>query len=521
MLSVYAASGIPEIEPGDDLAAILGDSLDGLLADGDIVAVTSKIVSKAEGRVVHAADREQAITDETVRVVATRAHAGGVTRIVENRLGMVAAAAGVDSSNTAHGTVLLLPVDPDASALRLRTALEERFGLRLGVVITDTLGRAWREGQTDVTIGSSGVRLLDDLRGTLDSQGRRLAVSLPAVGDEIASAADLVKGKAGGLPVAVVRGLARLLDRDAPGGRVLIRPAQNDMFRLGTDEAWRAGYEAGRAAAAASPPEPVTSPEPVSPPEPVEGPTSRQSARAAIGRAAVEQFESRPRDTGIRKTGKPVAESHVAEPTREWIVVVPVKGSPDAKSRLGDGLPERTALALAIALDTVDAALAATTVSGVIVVTTASVAGAFDDLDALVVIEEPGAGLPGAIAAGIALAAELGSPGRGTAVLLGDLPALSPGELDAALGLAAAHDRALVPDADGTGSVLVTAADGATHATAFGPGSRAAHLVAGYTELDLPADSGLRNDVDTRQQLGALEDRLGPRTRSALGLAPR
>jgi len=524
VLSVYAASGVPEIHPGDDLAAILGDALDGLLADGDIVAVTSKIVSKAEGRVVRAADREQAITDETVRVVATRAHPGGVTRIVENRLGMVAAAAGVDSSNTAAGTVLLLPLDPDASALRLRTALEERFGLRIGVVVTDTLGRAWREGQTDVAIGSSGVRLLDDLRGTLDSQGRRLDVALPAVGDEIAAAADLVKGKAGALPVAVVRGLARLLDRDAPGARVLIRPAENDMFRLGTDEAWRAGYEAGRAAAAAAPepasaPELVEGPEPSPVPEPVEGPPhSRSSARAAIGRAAVEQFESRPRDTGIRKTGKPVAESHVAEPTREWIVVVPVKGSADAKSRLGDGYPERADLALAIALDTVEAALAASAVAGVVVVTTAAVAGDFDDLDALVVIEEPGAGLAGAIAAGIALASELGAPGRGTAVLLGDLPALVPAELDAALALAAAHDRALVPDADGTGSVLVTAADGATHATAFGPGSRAAHVAAGYVELDLPAGSGLRTDVDTRDRLAELEPRLGPRTRAALGL---
>ena len=251
MLSVYAAAGIPEIAPGDDLAVIIGDALDGLLSDGDILAVTSKIVSKAEGRIVQAADREQAITDETVRIVASRAHKHGVTRIVENRLGMVAAAAGVDASNTAVGTVLLLPVDPDASARRLRLALEERFGIRLGVIVTDTLGRAWREGQTDVAIGGSGVRLIDDLRGTQDSQGRTLDVTIPAVGDEIAAAADLVKGKAGGLPVAVVRGLARLLDPDAPGARVLIRPAATDMFRQGTDEAWHEGYEAGVAAAAA------------------------------------------------------------------------------------------------------------------------------------------------------------------------------------------------------------------------------------------------------------------------------
>ena len=180
-LRVWAIEGIPEILAGDDLAAIIG-SLAGSLRDGDILAVTSKIVSKAEGRFVQAADREQAITDETVRVVATRAYPGGVTRIVENHLGIVAAAAGVDSSNTPTGTVLLLPVDPDASALQLRTALESRFGVRLGVIITDTLGRAWREGQTDVAIGASGVRLLDDLRGSVDTQGRRLEATGESIG---------------------------------------------------------------------------------------------------------------------------------------------------------------------------------------------------------------------------------------------------------------------------------------------------------------------------------------------------
>ena len=246
MLAVWAIEGIPEIVAGDDLAIIIG-GLAGQLEEGDILAVTSKIVSKAEGRFVLATDREQAITDETVRVVATRVHPGGVTRIVENRLGIVAAAAGVDASNTAQGTVLLLPLDPDASALRLRTALEFRFGVRLGVIITDTLGRAWREGQTDVAIGASGVRVLDDLRGSVDTQGRRLDVTIPATGDEIASAADLVKRKSDGLPVAVVRGLAHLLADDAEGARSLVRPAANDMFRLGTDEAWNQGFEAGRA----------------------------------------------------------------------------------------------------------------------------------------------------------------------------------------------------------------------------------------------------------------------------------
>jgi coenzyme F420-0:L-glutamate ligase/coenzyme F420-1:gamma-L-glutamate ligase len=247
VLTVWAIQGIPEIMAGDDLADIIGD-LAGQLEEGDILAVTSKIVSKAEGRFVLAADREQAITDETVRVVATRVHPGGVTRIVENRLGMVAAAAGVDASNTPEGTVLLLPQDPDASALRLRMALESRFGVRLGVIITDTLGRAWREGQTDAAIGASGVRVLDDLRGSVDAQGRRLEVTIPATGDEIASAADLVKRKSGGLPVAVLRGLSHLLADDAEGARSLIRPAANDMFRLGTDEAWKQGFLAGQQA---------------------------------------------------------------------------------------------------------------------------------------------------------------------------------------------------------------------------------------------------------------------------------
>ncbi|HEV7566978.1 MAG TPA: coenzyme F420-0:L-glutamate ligase [Microbacteriaceae bacterium] len=261
MLAVFAVEGIPEIVPGDDLAAIIGAALDAArdapgavgapaalgLTDGDILAVTSKIVSKAEGRVVEAADREQAITDETVRIVATRQHPGSVTRIVENRLGMVSAAAGVDASNTPEGTVLLLPLDPDASAARLRAALEQRFGVRIGVIVTDTVGRPWRQGQTDVAIGASGVRLLDDLRGTLDAHGRRLDVTTPAVGDEIAAAADLVKGKSAGLPVAVVRGLGHLLDEAAPGARVLIRPAEADMFRLGSDEAWQQGFEAARA----------------------------------------------------------------------------------------------------------------------------------------------------------------------------------------------------------------------------------------------------------------------------------
>lgn len=240
-LTIFAVPGIPEIVAGDDLARVIGDALPEL-ESGDILAVTSKVVSKAEGRLVQAADREDAITAETVRVVATR----GTTRIVENRLGLVLAAAGVDSSNVPEGHVLLLPEDPDASALALATTLRERFGVALGIVITDTLGRPWRHGQTDVAIGAAGLRVLDDLRGGVDADGRPLQVTIAAVADEIASAADLVKGKVGGLPVAVVRGLGRLVGPlDLPGARITVRVGPDDMFRLGTREAWDEGYEAG------------------------------------------------------------------------------------------------------------------------------------------------------------------------------------------------------------------------------------------------------------------------------------
>ncbi len=250
-LTVFAVAGIPEIIAGSDLATIIGDAIEAAgercaLEAGDILAVTSKIVSKAEGRQIAAADREDAITQQTVRVVATRTHAGGVTRIVENPLGLVLAAAGVDSSNTPVGYVLLLPVDPDASAKRICAALRARFGVRIGVIISDTLGRPWRQGQTDVAIGAAGMRVLDDLRGSTDAGGRRLDVTVAASADEIAGAADLVKGKASGLPVAIVRGLGHLIaNLDEPGAVAIVRPADQDMFRLGSDEAWQEGYEAG------------------------------------------------------------------------------------------------------------------------------------------------------------------------------------------------------------------------------------------------------------------------------------
>ncbi|WP_262348314.1 coenzyme F420-0:L-glutamate ligase [Cellulosimicrobium cellulans] len=252
MLTAWGVPGIGEVRPGDDLAALLGDALAAdasarpatALADGDVLVVTSKIVSKAEGRVVQAEDREAAITAETVRVVATREHPGGVTRIVENRLGLVMAAAGVDASNTDEGTVLLLPVDPDATARALRAALDERFGVTIGVLISDTAGRPWRQGQTDIAIGAAGVQVLDDLRGSTDTHGRPLQVSMAAVADEIAAAAELVKGKATGRPVAVVRGLAHVVTPDdGPGARVLVRTGPDDMFAEGTAEAYARGWK--------------------------------------------------------------------------------------------------------------------------------------------------------------------------------------------------------------------------------------------------------------------------------------
>jgi coenzyme F420-0:L-glutamate ligase/coenzyme F420-1:gamma-L-glutamate ligase len=228
-LTVTPVEGIPEITAGADLAGLIAGAAPGL-ADGDIVVVTSKIVSKAEGRVIQAG-REDAIDAETVRVVARR----GDTRIVETRQGLVLAAAGVDASNTPPGTVVLLPEDPDASARQLRKGLRDRLGVAVGVLITDTLGRPWRTGQTDAAIGAAGVAPLRDYRGTADTFGTPLEVTVAAVADEIAAAADLVKGKTAGIPVATVRGLAGLVtDSDGPGARALVRASAEDMFRFGS-----------------------------------------------------------------------------------------------------------------------------------------------------------------------------------------------------------------------------------------------------------------------------------------------
>ncbi|MER6333740.1 coenzyme F420-0:L-glutamate ligase [Streptomyces sp. NPDC001034] len=232
---VWAPAGFPEVQRGDDLAKLIATA-EPALADGDVVVVTSKIVSKAEGRVLRAADREAAIDAETVRVVARR----GTLRIVENRQGLVMAAAGVDASNTPAGTVLLLPEDPDASARTIRDGLRDVLGVEVGVIVSDTFGRPWRAGLTDVAIGAAGLRVLDDLRGGTDAYGNPLSATVVATADELAAAGDLVKGKAGGRPVAVVRGLSQVVDADGgAGARALVRAAADDMFRLGTSEAVR------------------------------------------------------------------------------------------------------------------------------------------------------------------------------------------------------------------------------------------------------------------------------------------
>jgi coenzyme F420-0:L-glutamate ligase / coenzyme F420-1:gamma-L-glutamate ligase len=225
-ISVHGVPGLPEVRPGDDLAELIKRAVPDL-ADGDIIVVTSKIVSKAEGRVRQGDSRTQAIMDETERVVARR----GDTVIAQTRHGFVMAAAGVDASNTEPGTVLLLPEDPDASARRIRSGI----GADVGVILSDTFGRPWRNGLTDMAIGAAGVRPLDDFRGGFDTYGNPLSATVTALIDEIAAAAELVKGKLAGVPVAIVRGLSHLVTADdGPGVRPLVRPADEDMFRYGS-----------------------------------------------------------------------------------------------------------------------------------------------------------------------------------------------------------------------------------------------------------------------------------------------
>lgn len=230
-LQILPLAGIGRVNEGDDVATLIAEAMAPLApADGDIVVVTHKIVSKAEGAVAMVEGDE-----ETFRRALVETEASSIVRrrgdliIAETKHGFVCANAGVDRSNAEPGTMILLPRDPDQSAHRIRVRLERRFGCRLGVIISDTFGRPWRKGLADVAIGVSGVVAVLDLKGTRDWLGRELEVTEVAVADELAAAADLVMGKASGLPAAIVRGAAHLIGDGR--GSDLVRHSDEDLFR--------------------------------------------------------------------------------------------------------------------------------------------------------------------------------------------------------------------------------------------------------------------------------------------------
>ena len=226
-IRVIPLAGIPEMHPGDDLARLLGDAIErsGGLEQGDVVVLAQKVVSKAEGRL------EQ--TDDPLAVVLREARSVRRRRdelvIADTEHGFVCASAGVDRSNTpGEGWVVLLPHDPDASAGSVRAALTERFGMSPAVIVSDSFGRAWRDGTTDVAIGVAGMRPLLDLRGTNDARGYRLSATVIAVADELAGTAELVMGKAEGIPAALVRGYR--VPQGEGSARELVIPPERDLF---------------------------------------------------------------------------------------------------------------------------------------------------------------------------------------------------------------------------------------------------------------------------------------------------
>ena len=225
-ITISPLTGIPEIRAGDELAAILAEAVErvGGLADGDVVVVAQKVVSKAEGRVAPADDERATVLAEARTVRRRR----GELVIAETRHGFVCASAGVDHSNAGDGLLILLPQDPDASARRLRDALGERFGIAPGVIVSDSFGRAWRQGTTDVAIGVAGLAPLLDLRGTTDAHGRTLEATVIAVADELAGAAELVMGKADRVPAARVRGYRAA--RGEGSAQEIVMPAERDLF---------------------------------------------------------------------------------------------------------------------------------------------------------------------------------------------------------------------------------------------------------------------------------------------------
>jgi len=229
-ISLVPVTGMPEISPGSDLTGLIAEHAD--LADGDVIIVTQKIVSKAEGRLVpmDPADplaREALIEKESVRILRRR----GDLLMTETIHGFVCANAGVDLSNVERGWAALLPVDADRSARRIRDGLKARAGVTVGVIVSDTFGRTWRKGLTDVAIGTAGVAAVVDLRGTTDALGRELAVTEVCVADELASAGELVMGKSSGIPVAVIRGVDPAWLRESSVQQEIVRPYQEDLFR--------------------------------------------------------------------------------------------------------------------------------------------------------------------------------------------------------------------------------------------------------------------------------------------------
>jgi coenzyme F420-0:L-glutamate ligase/coenzyme F420-1:gamma-L-glutamate ligase len=246
-LQVFGLPTNHQFTSGDDLVAIFLKALapDKELKDGDIIVLTSKVVAKSEGRVVTGVyDRDEAIQGEAKRIVATKIHARGVTTIVETHTGLILAAAGIDASNTEPGTIVLLPIDPDHSARELRDSFERVTGRKVGIVITDTLGRAWRLGVTDHAIGAAGITVLDDLTGKPDAFNRTLEMTVVAVADEIAAASELVRPKDSLTPFALIRGLEHLVTMDhGPGAQAIIRPTEEDLFSLGTAESIALGKQ--------------------------------------------------------------------------------------------------------------------------------------------------------------------------------------------------------------------------------------------------------------------------------------
>lgn len=229
-LEIIPVEGLPEVRPGDRLAPLLAACVD--LVDGDVVVVTQKVVSKAEGRVVAVDPDDPAayaatIEAECVRVLRRR----GDLVIAETAAGFVCANAGVDRSNVPDGYVTLLPLDADRSARRIRDGLRASAGVEVGVIVSDTFGRPWRRGVTDVAIGCAGIAAVVDLRGTADALGRTLEVTEVAVADELAGAAELVMGKSAGVAAAVVRGVDRAWFRDASVRAEIVRPPAEDLFR--------------------------------------------------------------------------------------------------------------------------------------------------------------------------------------------------------------------------------------------------------------------------------------------------